>query len=110
MTGGSGEDLAPQGPLSHVVRRSVDADQYLAARRDQLLDGIAAIELPLPELFVVPGVLADRERNLRAIERVDLLAFGRHEVTRFIEDIVRRQQHLGLPEPDTSFFENRRAV
>ena len=66
----------------------------------QFLDGVAAIERALPKLLVVPGVLADGERDFAAIQKENRLGLGGDEVARLVEHIVGGQQHLGLPEQD----------
>src|ERR1019366_4481047 len=76
----------------------------------QLLYGIAAIERALPKLLIVPGIFADRERDFAAIHQEEGLRFGGDEVTRFVEHIVRRQQHFGLAEQDAASHQYGRAI
>ena len=72
-----------------------------AAGVGQLLDRIALIEAALPELLVVPGVLADGERDVRGRRcSAELRRIAGHEIARFVEDVVGGQQHLCLPEQD----------
>ncbi len=75
--GGGLKYLAAEGSLSHMIGRSVDADEELTAGMRELLDRIAPVEGTLPKLFVVPGVFTDGESAiLRAIQQEQALGFG----------------------------------
>ena len=101
--------FAAQLALVHVVRRGVDADQDLARRRwassstgsrryrrrsQNCLSFQASSQMV--SAIGVPS------------EGADGLAFGRHEVAGFIEDVVGGQQHLRLPEDDLTRARSRR--
>ena len=70
----AGEDLAPELPLAHVIRRGVDAEQDFGPGLGQFLDRIAEVQPAFPELLVVPGVLADRERRRTFPNRIQRLS------------------------------------
>ena len=81
-----------------MIRRSIDADEHLGAGFRHFLHRIAQVEAAFPELVVVPGVLADRQRSLPASDEMQGLACRRDKLSRFIEDVVGGQQHFVLPE------------
>ncbi len=87
-----------QFPLARVVGRAVDDHQQLRALGNQLFHRILAVQGPLPKLFVVPGVLTDGQRHRHTLDDAHLLRFGGGKISGFVEHIVGRQQHLGLPE------------
>ena len=98
LFGDRGQHVAAQLALANPERRGGNIKDKVAAGFHQLLDGIDLVQLPVPELLVVPGVLADRERHLLAAELKERLLPGRLKIPQFIKDVVSRQQHLGLHE------------
>ena len=86
---------APDLRLAHGVGRGGDVDDHLRSSRDQLLDGVAQVPRLLPELLVVPEVLADGDAQPRSrhLDQRSRLRRG-IEVATFVEDVVRRQQAL----------------
>ena len=76
----------------------------------EFFDRIAQIQALLPELFVVPGILADRDGRLAAPHWMQGLLCRRNEPARLVEDVIGRQQHLVLPERLRPAFDHRRAI
>ena len=105
-----GENLAAQRPFAHVVGRCIDADQEFAAGGNQLVDGIAPVEPPFPELFIVPRIFADGQCHCGVFDLRELLILGGREIACFVKDIIGGEQHFGLPEDDGAFLQNGRAV
>ncbi len=93
-----------------MVGRGVDADEDGGAGLGEVLDRILAVEAALPELLVVPGVLADGEGDLVAAEIEECLALGGQEVAGLVEDVVSGQQHLRLREEDAAALDDGGAV
>ena len=60
----------------------------------QLLDRIVVIAAALPEVAIVPDVLADADAEPPAAELEDLRAVKRLEVAVLVEDVVGRQERL----------------
>ena len=67
--GRCGEHPAPDFGLADGVRGGGDVEDRLGALRGQLLDGIAQVARLLPELLVVPQVLADGNADPHAGDR-----------------------------------------
>ena len=49
-------------------------------------------------MFIIPRVFANGKRDLAATILPNGLSFTGHEVTAFVKDVVRGQQHLALLE------------
>ena len=74
-----------------------DADRLTIASApgaNQLLDRIVVVAAPLPEVAVVPDVLADADAEPPAADVEDLRAVERLEVAVLVEDVVGGQQRL----------------
>ena len=71
----------------------------------QLFDGIDGVQALLPEVLVVPGVLADGDGQPQAVQLDHLLRPRRSEVTLLVEDIVEGQKLLVLFEQETPAIE-----
>ena len=95
-----------QRALAHVEGRGVGDDEDRAAGGDQVLHGIAGVERALPELFVVPGVLADGDGEALVAGGEQVLVVGGDEVAVLVEDVVGGQQGLGLAEDDFAAAED----
>ena len=65
-----------------------------------VLDGIAGVERALPELLVVPGVLADGDGEALVAGGEQVLMIGGDEVAVFVEDVVGGEEGFGLAEDD----------
>src|SRR3984957_6576869 len=85
-----------QLPLSPVVRRSGDVQDDGSTGTHQLLDGVHGVKTARPEQLVVPGVFTDGERKALVIQGVELLRLGWSKITLLIEDVIERQEPLGL--------------
>ncbi len=72
----------------------------------QFFDRVAAVAAALPILLVVPGVLANGESDSLPAKLQNVLFLGGLEIARLVEDVVVRQQHLGLVENDFAVFDN----
>ena len=77
-----------------MPRRRGNVQNDFRALRNQLLDGIAAIETFRPEILVVPDVLANRDAQLASIELKWRKNFGRFKIAVLVENVVGRQQAL----------------
>ena len=77
---------------------------------NQCFDGIEGVQTLIPEMLVVPGVFANRERHLLAAKRKQLLAFRRSEIAHLVENVIGGQQHLRLQESDATVVEQRRGI
>ena len=80
--------------LAGRERRRRQVDDRLGAGADQLLDRIVVVAAALPEVAIVPDVLADADAEPRAAEVEHLRAVERLEVAVLVEDVVGRQQRL----------------
>src|SRR6266404_1312125 len=89
------QHLPPDLGLADRVGRGGDVEDRLRPLRDQLLDRIAQIARLLPELLVVPEVLADGDAEPRSgdLDQRTRLRGG-IEVTRFVKNVVGWQQGL----------------
>ncbi len=90
------QHLAAHGALAVPVRRRRQIDVHRRMLAHQLFHGIDRIEPPRPEVLVVPGVLADGNRQPHAVQFHHLLRSRRSKVTLLVEDVVERQQALML--------------
>ena len=68
MPGDSRQHVLAKFALAQVERRSRDVQQNLPARPDEVLHRIDAVEATVPEVLVVPGVLADGQRARSIVE------------------------------------------
>ena len=73
-----------------------------APAADQLLDRIVVVAAALPEVAIVPDVLADADAEPPAAEVEDLRAVERLEVAVLVEDVVGRQERLAESPLDAS--------
>ena len=105
MTGDGGQHLAAKFALAHPEWRGGNVEHEVAAGLNQRLDRIDRVEALVPEVLVVPGVLADGERHLLAAERKQRLASGRGEVAHLVEHVVGGQKHFRLQEGDGAVLE-----
>jgi len=100
--------------LSHDEGRGGDVDQQFGAGLYEGLDRVGTVDAPPTELFIVPEVLADREANgdLPPTQRqtCDGDFISRLEVTEFVEDIVGREQMLGVRGDDAAMCADGRRV
>ena len=89
-----------------------DADRLTIASAPgahQLLDRIVVVAAALPEVAIVPDVLADADAEPAPAELEDLRAVKRLEVAVLVEDVVGRQQRLAESLLDAPVAEQRRA-
>src|SRR6185369_8187606 len=68
------------------------------------------IKLPIPEVLIVPGVFADRQRNFGVAELDQLLLLGRSEISGLVEDVIGRKQALGLDEGNAAIAQQGRRI
>jgi hypothetical protein len=99
------QHLAAQLAFADPERRGRYVEHKVAACFQELFDRICGIEPPPPKMSVIPRVFADRQRHLLPAKRKQLLLAGRSEVTRFVKDVVSRQQFLGLQEFEFAILE-----
>ena len=76
----------------------------------QLFDRIDGVQAALPEVLVVPGVLADGDGQPQAVQLDHLLRPRRGEVALLVEDIVEGQQPLVLFEQQAAAIEQNAAL
>ena len=90
-----------------------DADMLrttAAPARGELVDRIVMVAAPLPEIAIVPDVLADADADARAGDVEQLGAVVRLEVAVLVEDVVGRQQRLAEALLDAAAAQQHRAV
>ena len=75
-----------------------------------LLDGIAVVAPPLPEIAIVPDVLADADRAAAPADLQDAAAASRLEVAVLVEDVVGGQQRLAERPLDSPAAQQHRRV
>src|SRR5260370_8299931 len=63
---------------------------------DQFFDRIYAIELPVPEALVVPGILTNGQRHLIAAKAEQLLALGGSANVPLVGNMISGEPHLPL--------------
>src|SRR6266850_530329 len=73
-------------------RRKVEDDVSAGAR--ELVDRVVMVAAPLPEIAVVPDILADADADAASGDVEELRPVKRLEVAVFVEDVVGRQQRL----------------
>src|SRR5438128_181210 len=77
-----------------IERRRCDVEQYVGASLNGFLNRIARVELPFPEVLIVPGVLAHRHPEAVSSELINSGRRARFEVAGLVKDIVEGKQHL----------------
>ena len=97
------QHVAAQFALAQPKRRRGNVEHEVSAGADQFFDRIDAIQPPVPEALVVPGILTDGQSHLLAAKAEQLLALGGSEVAHLVEDVIGGQQHLRLDELDAPF-------
>ena len=98
IAGNGSEHLAAELALAYPEGRRRDIQNKVASSFDQLVHRIKPVELAVPEVLVVPRILANGESHAVATEIEQLLRICRGEVAHLIEDVVGGKQHLGLDE------------
>ena len=83
-------------------RRCRQIDDRVGARADQLFDRIVVVAAALPEVAIVPDVLADADAEPASAELEDLRAVVRLEVAVLVEHVVGGQQRLAKPLSDAA--------
>ena len=96
--------------LADRERRRRQVDDRVGAGAHQLFDRIVVIAAPLPEVAIVPDVLADADAEPAAAELEDLRAVERLEVAVLVEDVVGRQERLAKPLTDAALAQQHRRV
>ena len=76
----------------------------------QHLDGILMIAAALPEIAVVPDVLADADAQPPAVQLQDLRSAGRLEIAVFVENVVGGQQGLVKRRAHVAILQQHRAI
>ena len=76
----------------------------------ELFHGIDSVEPPLPEVLVVPGILADGDGQANAVELNHLLGLGWREVALLVKDVVEGQEPLVLLEEQLALVEEHSGV
>ncbi len=100
----------PQNLLAGDEGRRRKIHYCLRARFGQHLDWILMIPAALPEIPVVPDVLADADAQAPAVQLQDLRTHGRLEIAVFIEDIVGGEQGLVKRGTHIAILEQHRAI
>ena len=75
----------------------------------ELFDRVVVVAAPLPEVAIVPDVLADADAETRAGDIEDLRPVKRLEVSVLVEHVVGRQERLAEPLDDIAAAQQRRA-
>src|SRR5664279_5094407 len=92
----SRQHIPPKLVLVQIERRSRDIQQYLPSRSNQVFHRIDAIQAAVPEVLVIPRILADGEGEWGSVDRDEHLLVSRREVARLVKHVIRRQKPLGL--------------
>src|SRR6266849_5704541 len=74
----------------------------MRARLRQLFYRVAAVKASFPKLLVVPSVFTDSYSGDRPVELQRKLFCRGFEITRFVENVVARKQHLVLTKDNAS--------
>ena len=86
------EHLLAKMVFSGGERRRREVQDRLCAGRREFLDRIVVVAAPLPEVAIVPDVLADADAEPSSSDLKNLRAVKRLEIPVFVEDVVSRQQ------------------
>jgi hypothetical protein len=82
------EHLLPDLLFSNRERRSGDIDDKISTRCGKVPDGIGLVPSPVPEIPVIPDVLAYGNPDGMVFQMEDLCTQGRFEIPVLIEYIV----------------------
>ena len=96
-----------ESALINRIGRCGDVQQHVSSLLEKLDNWVAVVAAIRPEILVVPRVFANRHAKRLAMKLHGLLFFRRMEITRFIEHVVRGQQHLALLENDFAAAQQR---
>src|SRR5437667_377111 len=110
LDGDGFEHIVTQPDFSARKRRGRDIQQQLRAGANGFLHRVARVELLLPEVLVVPGILANRHPELPPFDFVQTRRIPRLEVARFVEHVVKGEQDLAVIEHALSPVEKRRGI
>ncbi len=110
LAGESAKHVEPEAALVNRVRGSRDIQKNAGSLPHKLGDGIAFIQALCPEIFVVPGILANGDAELLFVEANDRLRMRGLEITRLVEDVVGGQQHLALLENNAAIGDERGGI
>ncbi len=104
------QHLETQRPLIQRVRRRGNIDQHAASLLHNFVYRVALVQLLRPKSRFVPRVFANRNAQQFRAERKRKLSFRRLKIARFVEHVVRRQEHLALLEHYAAVAQQRRGV
>ncbi len=76
----------------------------------RLLGRVARVELLIPEMLVVPDVFADGDADGCAAKFVNTGRVAGLEISRFVENVVKRQEHFRVVEDHSPAVDQRRRV
>ena len=104
------EHVVADAALVNRIGRGGNIQDDRTSLPDQFGDRITFIETLRPEILIVPDVFANGDPQGFTPEQESVLRVRRLEVTRFVEDIVGRQQHLALLEEQFSVANHRGGI
>ena len=104
------EHIAAQFSLPGPERRRGNVQYKISARTYQSIDWIDTVKSAVPEVFVIPRVLANCQSHLFAAKREQHLTACGRKVPHLVKNVVGRQQHFGLHELDLSVEQQRRRI
>ena len=96
--------------LADRERRRGEVDDRVGAGAHQLFDRIVVIAAALPEVAIVPNILADTDAEPASAELEDLRAVVGLEVPVLVEYVVRGQQRFPKPLSDDALVQQHRGI
>jgi hypothetical protein len=94
LPGEFGQHPLAQALLADRKRRGRHVDEQVGAGPPRLFDRIAVVAAALPEVAIVPDVLADADGDRVPANLDDVTALTGFEVAVFVEDVVGRQERF----------------
>src|SRR4029077_5511125 len=110
LDGDGSQHIVTERSFIECVGRSGNVEQQAASLPYQFGYGIALVEALGPEIFVVPAIFANGDAQYFGIQPEDVLRVSGLEIARFIEHVVRGQQHLALLENNFSVGDESRGI
>ena len=96
--------------LAGGERRRREIDDGFSARSGQVPNRVEVIAAPLPEIAIVPDVLADADAETPIANLEDFRTARRFEVPVLVEHVVGRKERLAEPLADRAVLQKHRGV
>ena len=104
------QHIHSQSPFVDGVGRSRDIDDDTGSLRRQFGYRVAIVAPHRPEILIVPDVFTNRNSQFFLAKRKNLLFRSRLKISRFVEHVIRWQQHFALLEYYFPVADQRRLV